>query len=421
MATGVVLLKNYKKASQLASAGILLFSAITFTYSNQFAALKLALNWWDPFAISHYRLSALTTEEFAFEVQTALDEDDIAEAQNLVALATDYGHTLPPELIEKTEEGYLAATYRYTSGFVNGFAYGEVNSVQTLIGSLASDYVGYGDLRDIKTEGTKFIAGESYDAITLGIATVGLSSSVVTWSAKVATVNPANAPVTVPVILAAAQVDKGASLIKGAYKTRKLSRPLIEKITGISSKLINKPALTKALTSPEPLYKIPSLSKMTSAAKNIDYKKLFKGDFTDSETLLHEASPLDLAALGKRFDGVINTKAVKELDDLTSASGKLLSSAGVSTSMRALAYADDAKDLRKFAKLSDKFAEKTSSVIKLLGKNAIRLGKLLYLVISVLISVAIWIAWAIWLVYSLSKSTYRLINRKKQRAAHETL
>lgn len=414
MATGVVLLKTYKKASQLASAGILLFSAITFTYSNQFAALKLALNWWDPFAISHYRLSALTTEQFAFEVQTALDEDDIAEAQNLVALATDYGHTLPPELIEKTEEGYLAATYRYTSGFVNGFAYGEVDSVQTLIGSLASDYVGYGDLRDISTEGTKFITGESYDAITLGIAAAGLSTSLVSMSSWT---NPATAPVA----LAAAQVDKGASLIKGAYKTRKLSRPLIEKITGISSKLINKPALTKALTSPEPLYKIPSLSKMTSAAKNIDYKKLFKGDFTDSETLLHEASPLDLAALGKRFDGVINTKAVKELDDLTSASGKLLSSAGVSTSMRALAYADDAKDLRKFAKLSDKFAEKTSSVIKLLGKNAIRLGKLLYLVISVLISLAIWIAWAIWLVYSLSKSTYRLINRKKQRAAHETL
>ena len=414
MATGVVLLKTYKKASQLASAGILLFSAITFTYSNQFAALKLALNWWDPFAISHYRLSALTTEEFAFEVQTALDEDDIAEAQNLVALATDYGHTLPPELIEKTEEGYLAATYRYTSGFVNGFAYGEVDSVQTLLGSLASDYVGYGDLRDISTEGTKFITGESYDAITLGVAAAGLSTSLVSMSSWT---NPATAPVA----LAAAQVDKGASLIKGAYKTRKLSRPLIEKITGISSKLINKPALTRALTSPEPLYKIPSLSKMTSAAKNIDYKKLFKGDFTDSETLLHEASPLDLAALGKRFDGVINTKAVKELDDLTSASGKLLSSAGVSTSMRALAYADDAKDLRKFAKLSDKFAEKTSSVIKLLGKNAIRLGKLLYLVISVLISVALWIAWAIWLVYSLSKSTYRLINRKKQRAAHETL
>ncbi len=414
MATGVVLLKTYKKSSQLASAGILLFSAITFTYSNQFAALKLALNWWDPFAISHYRLSALTTEEFAFEVQTALDEDDIAEAQNLVALATDYGHTLPPELIEKTEEGYLAATYRYTSGFVNGFAYGEVDSVQTLLGSLASDYVGYGDLRDISTEGTKFITGESYDAITLGVAAAGLSTSLVSMSSWT---NPATAPVA----LAAAQVDKGASLIKGAYKTRKLSRPLIEKITGISSKLINKPALTRALTSPEPLYKIPSLSKMTSAAKNIDYKKLFKGDFTDSETLLHEASPLDLAALGKRFDGVINTKAVKELDDLTSASGKLLSSAGVSTSMRALAYADDAKDLRKFAKLSDKFAEKTSSVIKLLGKNAIRLGKLLYLVISVLISVALWIAWAIWLVYSLSKSTYRLINRKKQRAAHETL
>ncbi len=414
MATGVVLLKTYKKASQFASAAILLFSAITFTYSNQFAALKLALNWWDPFAISHYRLSALTTEEFAFEIQTALDEDDIAEAQNLVALATDYGHTLPPELIEKTEEGYLAATYRYTSGFVNGFAYGEVNSVQTLIGSLASDYVGYGDLRDISTEGTKFITGESYDAITLGIAAAGLSTSLVSMSSWT---NPATAPVA----LAAAQVDKGASLIKGAYKTRKLSRPLIEKITGISSKLINKPALTKALTSPEPLYKIPSLSKMTSAAKNIDYKKLFKGDFTGSETLLHEASPLDLAALGKRFDGVINTKAVKELDDLTSASGKLLSSAGVSTSMRALAYADDAKDLRKFAKLSDKFAEKTSSVIKLLGKNAIRLGKLLYLVISVLISFAIWIAWAIWLVYSLSRSTYRLINRKKQRAAHETL
>ncbi|HWD14221.1 hypothetical protein P8H26_13380 [Pseudochrobactrum sp. sp1633] len=415
------MLKTYKGIRQLISAGVITCTAIAFIYSNQFAALKLALNWWDPFAISHYRLSALTTDEFISEIQSALDEDDIAEAQNLVTLATDYGHTLPQELVANTEEGYLAATYRYSSGFVNGFIYGEVDSVNTLLGSLASDYVGYGDLRDISTEGTKFVTGESYDAITLGIAAVGLSTSVVTWSSKIASLNPINAPVTVPVALAAAQADKGASLIKGAYKTRKLSRPLIEKITAVSSKLINKPALTKALTSPEPLYKIPSLSKMTTAAKNIDYKKLLKGDFTDSETILYEASPLDLAALGKRFDGVINTSAVKELDDLVSASGKLLSSAGVSTSMRALAYADDAKDLRKFAKLSDKFAEKTSSVIKLLGKNAIRLGKLLYLVISILISVAIWLAWAIWLVYSLSKSTYRIIARKKKRVAHEAL
>ncbi|WP_075656862.1 hypothetical protein [Pseudochrobactrum sp. B5] len=117
------MLKTYKKSSQLASAGILLFSAITFTYSNQFAALKLALNWWDPFAISHYRLSALTTEQFAFEVQTALDEDDIAEAQSLVALATDYGHTLPPELIEKTEEGYLAAQLLQVSDSLRAATY----------------------------------------------------------------------------------------------------------------------------------------------------------------------------------------------------------------------------------------------------------------------------------------------------------
>ncbi|WJI79373.1 MULTISPECIES: hypothetical protein [unclassified Mesorhizobium] len=56
--------------------------------------------------------------------------------------------------------------------------------------------------------------------------------------------------------------------------------------------------------------------------------------------------------------------------------------------------------------------EKTSAVLKVLSKGAIKLGGLVYLVVSVLIAVVGWFAGASWFVFSLIRTSRRLIGHK---------
>ena len=70
-------------------------------------------------------------------------------------------------------------------------------------------------------------------------------------------------------------------------------------------------------------------------------------------------------------------------------------------------HADDAKELSRFNSLAKSMGKKTSVVIKVLGKGAIKLGKLIYLVISVLIAVSGWVLCALWFLYSIIRSIYR--------------
>lgn len=112
-------------------------------------------------------------------------------------------------------------------------------------------------------------------------------------------------------------------------------------------------------------------------------------------------------------------KIADELTDFVSNAAKISSSGGVSSSLKALQYADDVKELNKFALLSAKFTDKASAVIKILGKNAIKLGKLSYLVISVLISIAVWLIGCLWFVYASIRTVRLIIIRKKSRIAHE--
>lgn len=413
------MLKLYKRWSLVFSAGVLICSAIAFTSTSQFATLKLAFNYWDPLAISHYRLSMLSGDAYIQEIEQAIAENDIAEAQTLVSLAKDYGHQIPKELEAKTIESYLGTLYRYTTGFTDGFINGEISSLPTVLGSISSDLTGYGDVRDLSNEGLKYINNEDYDAITLGLSAAGVITTGYALASTVVSATGVGAPVGVPNAIASTNIDNGISVLKSVNKAKKLSQPLVNKISNISDKIVNKSALNKALNNTEPLYKLPSLKKLSNLASEIDYKKMIKGDFSDTNKVLAEASPVDINQITKQFSSVIDKKSLDELDDLARGTGELLASGGVLTSMRALSLADDAKDLSKLSSLSSRFGQKTSSVLKILGKNAIKLGKLLYWLITIFVSVAIWCLWVIWLSFKMTNAVRKMIFRKKTRVAHE--
>ncbi|MEN3145215.1 transcriptional regulator [Ochrobactrum sp. WV_118_8] len=391
----MALLRRMRQGYRAASAVCLIASAVAFYSSSQFAALKLALNYWDPLAITEYRLNQLTTNDFIAEIEESLAEDDVAEAGNLVALAQERGHEIPAELVEKTKESVFQFGLRNLTEFINGAKTGEANSAAAIGGALAADYVGVGDVRDIYNEGTHIVMGEDYDKITLGLSLFGLAT----------------------VVPGSGAVDIGASVVKTANKAGKLSKPLRNRVGNLASELVDVSALRKGLSEVKlPTFRTPAIREVRSTVSNLKWSDVMKGDFSGFSALIKSMMPIDASAAKMSFKGAIKPNVASEVGTLVSNATVITKVGGVKTTFRVLEHADDAKDLSRFTKLTSKFGEQTSAVVKILGKTAIKLGKLAYWLAALMIGVLGWVLWAAWLLFSLTRGTTRLFVRKAGKA-----
>jgi len=380
-----------RQGYRAASAICLIASAVAFYSSSQFAALKLAFNYWDPLSITEYRLNQLTTADYISEIEASLAEDDIAEAGNLVALAQERGHEIPVEFVEKTTESVFQYGLRNIKDFINGATTGEATSATAIGGALAADYVGVGDVRDIYNEGTHIVMGEDYDKITLGLSLVGLAT----------------------VIPGTGAVDIGASVVKTANKAGKLSKPLRNHVGKLASEMVDVTALRKGLSEVKlPTFRTPAIREVRSTVSNLKWSDVMKGDFSGFSAMIKSMMPIDVSAAKMSFKGAIKPNVASEVGRLVSNASVITKVGGVKTTFRVLEHADDAKDLSRFTKLTSRFGEKTSAVVKILGKTAIKLGKLAYWLAALMIGVLGWFLWSAWLLFSVTRGTSRLFARK---------
>ncbi|OYR32976.1 putative transcriptional regulator [Brucella lupini] len=365
---------------------------MAFYSSSQFAAVKLAFNYWDPLSITEYRLNQLTTADFISEIEASLAEDDIAEAGNLVALAQERGHEIPAELVEKSKESVFQYGLRNIKDFINGATTGEATSATATGGALAADYVGVGDVRDAVIQGGYLIQGQDYDKITLGLSLFGLAT----------------------VIPGTGAVDIGASVVKTANKAGKLSKPLQNRVGKLASELVDVSALRKGLSEVKlPTFRTPAIREVRSTISNLKWSDVMKGDFSGFGALIKSMMPIDVGAAKVSFKGAIKPGVASEVGSLVSNASSITKVGGVKTTFRVLEHADDAKDLSRFTKLTSKFGEQTSAVVKILGKTAIKLGKLAYWLAALMIGVLGWFLWSAWLVNSMTKGIGKLVTRRR--------
>ena len=392
----MAVLQKIRQGYRAVSAVCLIASAVAFYSSSQFAAVKLAFNYWDPLSITEYRLNQLTTNDFITEIEASLAEDDVAEAGNLVALAQERGHEIPAELVEKSKESVFQFGLRNIKDFINGATTGEVTSVPSIGGVLAADYFQVGDARDVVIQGGQFIQGQDYDRITLGLALFGLILT-----------NPPGA----------GAVDIGASVVKTANKAGKLSKPLRNRVGKLASELVDVSALRKGLSEVKlPTFRTPAIREVRSTVSNLKWSDVMKGDFSGFGALIRSMMPIDVDAAKMSFKGAVKPNVASEVGTLASNATVITKVGGVKTTFRVLEHADDAKDLSRFTKLTSRFGEKTSAVVKILGKTAIKLGKLAYWLATLMIGVLGWVLWAAWLLFSLTRGTTRLFVRKAGKA-----
>lgn len=245
----------------------------------------------------------------------AIRHDHFDDAVMYQQLADYIGVKLKPETLKTIEENsdLLSQSWRNIKSFGTGFFFGKSDDMVGLSGSIAADMTVVGDIRDLSIEGEKFVTNQPYDKIVFGMAAIGLGLSASQFFSF-----GASTPVKV-----------GASIVKAAKKTGKLSRSFVKII---SSKL----------------------------AKAIDFKILKKVDYS-SITSVKKAS--------KRIADSLNSsyirKAFRNIDTLKT-------NTNIADSISLLKYVDNPKDLQKVVNVSKKYKKNTKAVFKILGKGVIR-------------------------------------------------
>jgi hypothetical protein len=212
-------------------------------------------------------------------------------------------------------------------------------------------------------------------------------------------------------------VDIGASVVKTANKAGKLSKPLRNHVGKLASEMVDVSALRKGLSEVKlPTFRTPAIREVRSTISNLKWSDVMNGDFSGFGALIKSMMPIDVDAAKMSFKGAIKPNVASEVGTLVSNATVITKVGGVKTTFRVLEHADDAKDLSRFTKLTSRFGEKTSAVVIILGKTAIKLGKLAYWLAALMIGVLGWVLWAAWLLLSLTRGTTRLFVRKAGKA-----
>lgn len=164
--------------------------------------------------------------------------------------------------------------------------------------------------------------------------------------------------------------------------------------------LVDVPLLKKALAdAPETVFRMPSIAGLSKAVDTA-----FKNDGGFDIEAFRRAGgdliPLDVAAIKRQFSGVLRQAEVDDIAIFTQSTAAVVKRGGLKSALKAVETSETPAELVRYGKLADRTGDRTSAVIRLLGKGAIHLGKLAYWAIAGLLAIAVWLISAIWTVVS---------------------
>ncbi|UJW73310.1 hypothetical protein [Rhizobium sp. SL42] len=296
----------------------------------------VALGLVDPVSLAQYRLALASTDQVRDEIETAIAADDYAYAGSLYQLAIHEGHHLPMDLGERAEGTLLRRAFVTGSGVANGFVFGSIDNGAEIAGSVSSDLVGFGDLRDFSVQGIRLAAGGDYDPVLLTLSVIGLGLTAATYGTAGA----------------AGLADAGFAVVKNVRRAGKMSRPFAAYLA-------------------------------KTAGQVIDTKRLRR----------EIASAVDEGALGLSraraiAARVVDRKAAGALVDDARVLGEIGTAGGPRAAVQALSLAEGPSDLRRLQRIGLHFGDRSTAVMKFLGRSLMTIGWDLYLLVAALAGLA---------------------------------
>jgi hypothetical protein len=318
----------------------------------------------EPVAIADRALARAFDRSVALEgIEAALKAADADLARSFVELADDRRVDVPLELRQRVARAVEDANSASAAAgsFARGLITGEPEDAVGLAGTALGDLFVFGDVRDAVREGGRYVSGQSYDQLVLGLACVGIALTAGTYAS----------------FGAAAPARIGISAVKAARRTGRIGGQMASWIGRALRETVDFGALKRAGT---PLM-APTLA--VRAAR--------------------EAVKVDKAG------GL--TKLVRDV-------GRVQAKAGTQAAMDGLKLARNPAEMARVAKLAEKKGGKTRAILKTLGRGAILLSVASF-------NLAMWILGALFTLFgfvssakaAVERATQRHLDRKKLRQA----
>ena len=311
------------------------------------AALTLLRAGDDPVAVADWHLAGRKAADYREAFAAAVAGADAELAESLADLAREKGVDVGPDAGREIAAARAAEKARAASDAWNGFVSGAATTETELAGSIAADLSGFGDIRDLLREARNHLAGRPVDTTMVALAAVGLGVTAVTV-ASFGSGTPAKA---------------GVSTLKAASRAGRLSRPLAREVGRLAREAVD----TRAL------------GAVGKAVARLD------------GTAAKGAAGLVL--------GPGPGAAIRQLADDVTVVGR---NTGYRGTLQVLARADDAAEVGRLARVSQRFGKATRGALVLLADGALTLG-------TVLVSAVAWLAGAVfWTLVAFTIVTRRL-------------
>jgi hypothetical protein len=312
------MIRSHPRLAWLA-AGLFALAAL-FCVPLGFEARSLLSDAEDPVAIADRGLARAFDATVAIqEIESALDGNDADLAKSFVDLADDRGAKLPPELRQRVDAAVEQANSASAaaSSFASGLITGEPKDMAGFAGTALGDLFVFGDIRDAAREGSRYISGESYDQLVLGLACVGIAITAGTY-ATVGAATPARL---------------GLTAAKAARKTGQMGARMADWVGRSLREVIDWTALKRAGAS-----------------------------LTEPAVAIRAARE---AVKVEKADGLVR---------LVSDVGRVQTKAGTQAALDGLKLAEGPREMSRIATLAEKKGSKTRAILKTLGRGAILLS-----------------------------------------------
>lgn len=318
----------------------------------------------DPVAIADRGLARAFDGTVAIvEIDSALEANDADLAKSFVDLAEDRGAALPAELKQRVDAAVEEANSAGAAAesFASGLVTGEPKDMAGLAGTTLGDLFVFGDIRDAVREGGRYVSGENYDQLILGLSVVGIAITAGTY----ATVG------------AAAPARVGISAVKAARKAGRISGRMADWIGRSLRDVVDWSALKRA-----------------------------------------GASVAEPAVAVRAAREAVKVEKAGGLVRLVSDVGRVQTKAGTQAALDALKLAESPREMSRIAVLAEKKGSKTRAILKTLGRGAILLSIASF-------NLAAWVLGAILTLVgvvsstkaAVERATFRHLARRKDRKA----
>lgn len=338
----------------LTVAGVAAIASAPLVVPNAIQSVRLLMQPDNVAEIADYQLGMVPPESFQSNVEQALADGDPELAASLVEVAADLKVQLPSDLIQQVTDAQGFDAGRMVGEIWDGFLKGDTSSEASLGGSLAADFTGFGDARDLVLEGSNYLSNGTYDPVVLALSSVGLTLTVA----------------TVVTAGGAAPARAGVTVLKAAKKAGNLPAPLVRELSEVAVKAIDGPALDQAI----------------AAAKRLDI-------------------PGAGAAAGRILNPAAAQKITQLADDVADIAGR----SGYRAVNQTLSVAASTADIAKLNRLASATGTKFRGILKILGGS----GAAFLTIANVTMILGGWaVSGLIWLLaagFALLGGAYRII------------